>query len=131
MTDESREKLELIIVDFNDTFVRHRVDVSMKTQFKVSLSPKNDKSVYKQSLPIPINLKVELAQMHRYGMLTTFPFSEYAKSMFEQRKPNRKLRLLVNIRKINAPISNDYINNDHHLSTNSGAELLPGKNLHY
>ena len=47
--------------------------------------------------------------------------------MFEQRKPNRKLRLQVNIRKINALISDDYINNDHHLSTNSGAELLPGK----
>ena len=39
----------------------------MNTQFKVSLTPKDDKPVYTQSLPVPINLKedltVELALM--------------------------------------------------------------------
>ena len=52
-------------------------------------------------------------------MITTLNFSQYAYPIFEQRKPNRKLRLLVNIQKINELISDDYINNDHTLSTNS------------
>ena len=42
----------------------------MITQGKVSLTPKDDKSVYTQTLPVPLNLKedltVELALMHRH-----------------------------------------------------------------
>ena len=52
-------------------------------------------------------------------MNTTLTFSQNANTIFEQRKLNRKLRLLVNIRKINELISDDYINNDHTLSTNT------------
>ena len=78
-------------------------------------------TVYTQSLPVPINLKddltVELALMHIYGIITTIPFSKYASSIFAQSKPNGKLRLLVDLRKINALISDNYINNNHPIST--------------
>ena len=98
----------------------------MNNQFKVCLTPKNDKPVYTQSLPVPINLKddltVELALMHKYGIITTLPFSKYASPIFAQRKPNGKLWLLVDLRKINALISDDYINNNHPISTLSDAE---------
>ena len=54
----------------------------MHTQFEVILTPNDDKPVYTQSLPVPINLKedltVELALMHSYGIITTLPFSKYA-----------------------------------------------------
>ena len=106
----------------------------MNTQFKVSLTPQDDKPVYTQSLPVAINLKedltVELALMHRYGIITTLPFSKYASPIFAQRKPNGKLRLLVDLRKINALIADDYINNNHPVSTLSdAAQHLAGKKL--
>ena len=106
ITGKDRENLEATIVEFHDIFASHRLDIGTNTQFKVSLTPKDDKPVYTQSLPVPINLKedltVELALMHKYGIITTLPFSKYASPKFAQRKPNGKLRLLVDLRKINA-----------------------------
>ena len=91
LTEENRENLESII-EYNDSFARHRLDIGMNTQFKVCLAPKNDKPVYTQSLPVPINLKddlrVELALMDKYGIITTLPFSKYTSPIFAQRKPN-------------------------------------------
>ena len=47
-----------------------------------------------------------------------------------QRKPNGKLRLLVDLRKIDALIADDYINNNHPVSTLSdAAKHLAGKKL--
>ena len=134
ITGKDRENLEATIVEFYDIFARHRLDIGMNTQFKVSLTPKDDKPVYTQSLPVPINLKedltVELALMHKYGIITTLPFSKYATPIFAQRKPNGKLRLLVDLRKINALIADNYINNNHPVSTLSdAAQHLAGKKL--
>ena len=134
ITGKDRESLETTLVEFNDIFARHRLDIGMNTQFKVSLTPRDDKPVYTQSLPVPINLKedltVELALMHKYGIITTLPFSKYASPIFAQRKPNGKLRLLVDLRKINALIADDYINNNHPVSTLSdAAQHLAGKKL--
>ena len=58
ITEEDRENLESIIVEFNDICARHRLGNGMNTQFKVCLTPKNDKPVYTQSLPVSINLKM-------------------------------------------------------------------------
>ena len=111
-----------------------RLDIGMNNQFKFCLTPKNDKTVHTQSLPVPIKVKddltVELALMHKYGIITTLPFSKYASPIFAQRKPNGKLRLLVDLRKINALISDDYINNNHPISALSdAAQHLAGKQL--
>ena len=106
----------------------------MNTELKVKLTPKDDNVVYSQSLPQPIHLKedliVELALMHRYGIITVLPFSKYASPIFAQRKPNGKLRLLLDLRKINSLIADDYINNNHPVSTLSdAAQHLAGKSL--
>ena len=97
----------------------------MNTEFKVKLSPRDDKAVYSQSLSIPIHLKedliVELAVMHKCGIITLLPFSKFASPIFAQRKPNGKLRLLVDLRKNNSLIADDYINNIHPVSTLSDA----------
>ena len=110
------------------------MDIGMNTEFKVKLTPKDDKAVYSQSLPLPIHLKedliVELALMHKYGIITVLPFSKYASPIFAQRKPNGKLRLLVDLRKINTLIADDYTNNNHPLSNLSdAAQHLAGKSL--
>ena len=110
------------------------MDIGMNTEFKVKLTTKDDKAVYSQSLPMPIHLKedliVELALMHKYGIITVLPFSKYASPIFAQRKPNGKLRLLVDLRKINSLIADDYTNNNHPVSTLSdAAQHLAGKSL--
>ena len=134
ITGKDRENLEATIVEFHDIFARHRLDIGMNMQFKVSLTPKDDKPMYTQSLPVPIDLKedltVELALMHKYGKITMLLFSKYASPIFAQRKPNGKLRLLVDLRKVNALIADDYINNNHPVSTLSdAAQHLAGKKL--
>ena len=68
--------------------------------------------------------------MHKYGIITVLPFSKYASPIFAQRKPNIELRLLVDLRKINSPIADDYINNNHPVRTLSdAAQHLAGKSL--
>ena len=68
--------------------------------------------------------------MHYYGIITILPFSQYASPIFAQRKPYRRLRLLVDLRNINNLISDDYINNNHPVSTLSDAvKHLAGKKL--
>ena len=83
------------------------------------------------SLPTPKNLKgyilVELALLHRYGIKMT-PFSKYASPIFAQKKSNSNLRLLVDLRRINNLISDDYINSNHPVSTlTEAAQHMAGK----
>ena len=134
LTDMEKQAIENILVEYHYIFARHRMDIGMNTEFKVKLTPKDDKAVYSQNLPMPIHLKedliVELALMHKYGIITVLPFSKYASPIFAQRKRNGKLRLLVDLRKINSLIADDYTNNNHPVSTLSdAAQHLAGKSL--
>ena len=131
---EEIARIENLLVEFHDIFARQRFDIGMNEEFKIKLTPKDDSPAYSQSLPTPINLKedilVELALLQRYGNITTLPFSKYASPIFAQKKPNGKLRLLVDLRKINNLISDDYINNNHPVSTlTDAAQHMAGKRL--
>ena len=68
-------RIEDLLVEFHDIFARHRFDIGMNEEFKVKLTPKDDSPVYSQNLPTPINVEedilVELAPLHRYGIITT------------------------------------------------------------
>ena len=103
LTETEKQAIEDILVDYHDIFARHRMDIGMNTEFKVKLSPKDDKAVYSQSLPMPIHLQedliVELALLHKYGITTVLLFSNDTSPIFAQRKLNGKLRLLVDLRK--------------------------------
>ena len=134
LTETEKQAIEDIPVDYHDIFARHGMDIGMNTEVKVKLTPKDDKAVYSQSLPMPVHLKedliVELALMHKYGIITVLLLSKYASPIFAQRKPNGKLRLLVDLRKINSLIADDYTNNKHPVSTLSdAAQHLAGKSL--
>ena len=129
-----KQHIEDILVQYHDIFARHRFDIGTNREFKVKLTPNDDRPAYSQSLPTPINLKdditVELALLHRYGIITTLPFSKYASPIFAQWKPNGRLRLLVDLRKINNLITQDYVNNNHPVSTLSdAAQHMAGKKL--
>ena len=134
LTETEKQAIEDFLVEYHDIFARHRMDIGMNTEFKVKLTPKDNKAVNSQSLPMPIHLKedliVELALLHKYGIITVLPSSKYASPIFAQRKPNGNLRLLVDLRKINSLISDDYTNNNHPVSTLSdAAQHLAGKSL--
>ena len=121
-------------MEFHDVFARHRFDIGINTEFKVQLTPLDNRPAYSQSHPAPINLKddilVELALLQKYSIITTLPFSKYANRTFAQRKPNGKLRILVDLRKISTLIADDYINNNHPVSTlTDAAQHMAGRNL--
>ena len=134
LTETEKQAIEDILVEYHDIFARDRMDIGLNTELKMKLTPKDDKAVYSQTLPMPIHLKedliVELAPMHKYGIVTVLPFSKYRIPLFAQRKPNGNLRLLVDLRKINSLIADDYTNKNHPVSTLSDeAQHFAGKSL--
>ena len=134
LRETAKHSVEDILVEYHDIFARHRMDIGMNTEFKVRLTPKDDEAVYSQSLARLIHLKedwiVELALMHKYGIITVLPFSKNLSPIFAQRKPNGKIRLLVDLRKINTLIADDYTNKNHPVNTLSdAAQHLAGKSL--
>ena len=134
LTETEKQAVEDILVEYHDIFARHRMDIGRNTEFKVKLKPNDNKAVYSQNRPMPIHLKedliVELALMHKYGNITVLTFSKYASPIFAQRKPNGKLRLFVDLRKISTLIADDYTNNNHPNSVLSdAAQHLAGKSL--
>ena len=59
LAETEKQAIEDILVEYYDILDRHRMDIGMNTEFKVKLTPKDDKAVYSQSLPMPIHLKEE------------------------------------------------------------------------
>ena len=41
--ESEKHAIEDILVDYHDIFARHRIDIGMNTEFKVKLTPKDDK----------------------------------------------------------------------------------------
>ena len=132
LTEHEQQRIEELLVKYHTIFARHRLDIGINTDFKIKLTPKHDDPVYAQSLPTPTNLKddllVELALMQEYGIITTLPYSKYSSPIFAQRKPNGKLRMLVDLRRINHLLKNDYNNHNHPVTTIAdAAQHMAGK----
>ena len=132
LNEHERQQIENLLVKYNNVFARHRLDIGINTDFKIKLTPKHDEPVYAQSLPTPTNLKddllVELALMQEYGIITTLPYSKYSSPIFAQRKPNGKLRILVDLRRINHLLKNDYNQHNHPVTTIAdAAQHMAGK----
>ena len=49
-TQTEKQAVEDILVEYHDIFARHRMDIGMNIEFKVGLTPKDNKAVYSQSL---------------------------------------------------------------------------------
>ena len=111
-----REQIEELLVKYHKIFARHRFDIGGNDEFKVKLTPEHDDPVYKKSPPTSLHikedLKVELALLQYYGILRTLPYSKYSSPIFAQRKPNGKMRILVDLRRINHLIRHDYDENN-------------------
>ena len=134
LQSDAKQVVEDLLVEFHDIFAGHCFDIRINTEFKLQLTPLDNSAAYSQSLPAPNNLKddilLELALLHKYAIITILPYSKYASPIFAQRKPNGQLRLLVDLQKINTLIADDYINNNHPVSTlTDAAQHMAGKNL--
>ena len=120
------------MVKYHDIFARHRLDIGINIEFKIKLIPKHDEQVCAQSLPTPTTLKddflAELALMQAYGIITTLPDSKNSSPIFAQRKSNGKLRILVDLRRINQLLKNDYNQHNHPVTTMADtAQHMAGK----
>ena len=134
LKENEKQAVENILVEYHEILARRRMDIGMNTEFQVKFITKVDRTVHSQNLPMPIHLKVdliiELALMHKYGIVTVLLFSKYAGPNFAQIKPNGKLRILVGIKKINTLIADDYTIIIHPVSTLSAAtQRLAGNSL--
>ena len=132
LAENEKQESEDILANYHDIFARHRTDIGTNTEFKAKLTLKGDKVVYSQSLPMSKHLKedliVELALMHKKGIIAVLPSSQHASPIFAQRKPNGILGLIVDLRKINKVIAVDYTNINHPVSTLSdAAQHMAGK----
>ena len=110
--------MENLLVEFHDIFARHRFDVGPNTSFKANLTPENSMPIYAPNTQTPVHLRedldllVELALMQYFDIVTTLPYSKYSSPIFAKRKPNGKLRILIDLRKINFLLRHDYSNNN-------------------
>ena len=111
LTEAEKQAVEDILVEYRNNFTRQGMDIGLNTEFKVKLNPKDDKVVYCQSLLMPIHLKedliLEMFLMHKYGIIPVLTSSKYASLIIAQKKPNGKLRLLVDLKRINSLIADD------------------------
>ena len=109
LSDKDKERTEQLLVEFNDIFTRHRLDIGYTHKFSVKLTPDTNRPVYSKTQRISIHLKddllVELALLQYYGVITTLPFSRYSSPILAKRKPNGKLRILVDLRKTTTTIT--------------------------
>ena len=61
LTETRKQATEDILIESYCIYSRHRMDIGTNTEFKVKITPKDDKTVYSQSLPMPIHLKEDLS----------------------------------------------------------------------
>ena len=134
LTAEQIQEMREILVDFNDIFAKHRFDVGYNTELKVKLTPAHDLPVYVQSPPTPIHLRdeilVELALMQYFSIVTLLPNSKYSSPIFAQRKSSGKLRILIDLRRVNQLLRNDHSNKNFPISNMTDAvHHFAGKTL--
>ena len=114
LTEHKQQRIEALLVE-DHTFFGTNAD------FKIKLTSKHDDPAYLQSLLTPSNLKddllVELFFMQEYGIISILSYSKSSSLIFAQRTPNRKLRILVELRRINHLLKNNSSYHNHLVTT--------------
>ena len=134
LNDEQKAVVGELLVEFSDIFAKHRFDVGYNTELEIKLTPEGSIPIYEQGPPTPVLLRnelhVELALMHYYGLITTLSQSRYSSPLFAQRKNSGRLRLLIDLRKVNHLLKNDYVNTNFPISNMRDAiNYFAGKKL--
>ena len=134
LTNAQRSEVENLLVKYSDVFAKHRFDVGYNSELQIKLTPEHQRPLYTQGPPTPIHLRkeltVELALMHYFGLITTLSQSKYSSPLFAHRKPSGKLRMLIDLRRINHSLKNDYLNANFPISNMTDASNhFAGKKL--
>ena len=134
LTNEQRSQVEHLLVKYSDIFAKHRFDVGYNSELQIKLTPEHQRPLYTQGPPTPIHLRkeltIELALMHYFGLITTLSQSKYSSPLFAHRKPSGKLRMLIDLRRINHSLKNDYLNANFPISNMTDASNhFAGKKL--
>ena len=70
--------------------------------------------------------------MQEYGVITKLPYSKYSSPILAQRKSNDELRILVDLRRINHLLKNDYNQHNHPVTSIAEAvQHMAGKKYFY
>ena len=122
---EQKKHMENLLVIYHKIFARHRLDLGKSTGCPVKLTPEHNKPIYSTNPATPLHLRdeliVELALMQYYDIFTILPISRYSSPVFAQRKSSGKLRILIDLRRINHLLRNDYNNNHYRTPTMADA----------
>ena len=134
LTKDQRSEVEHLLIEYADIFAKHRFDVGYNSDLKIKLTPEHQRPLYTQGPPTPTQLRneltVELALMHYFGLITTLSHSKYSSPLFAHRKPSEKLRMLIDLRRINHSIKTDYVNSNFPISNMTDASNhFAGKSL--
>ena len=131
---DQKRQLEEFLVEYHDVFAKHRFDVGYNTELKIKLTPEHPLPVYVQGPPSPIQLRdeilVELALLQYFNNITTLPHSKYSSPIFVHCKSSGKLRILIDLRRVNHLLRHDYLNSNFPISNMTDAtNHFTGKNL--
>ena len=114
LPSDQKQQVVNLLVEYNDIFTKHRFDVGYNTEMKIKLTPEHSMPMYVQGPPTPFHLRDEIheqiALMHYYGLITTLPQSKYSSPLFAHKKESGRLRLLIDLRRVNHLLKNDYLN---------------------
>ena len=126
--------MENLLVKHHKIFARHRLDLGKNTDCLVKLTPEHERPIYTPNPTTAIHLRdellIELALMQYYDIITTLSFSKYSSPIFAQRKSSGKLRILIDLRRINHLRRHDYKNNNFPIPTMADATAhLAGRKI--
>ena len=134
LNNDQKEELEEFLVEYHDVFAKHRFDVGYNTELKIKLTPEHPLPVYVQGPPTPIHLRdellVELALLQYFNIITTLSHSKYSSPIFVHRKASGKMRILIDLRRVNHLLRHDYVNSNFPISNMTDAtNHFAGKKL--
>ena len=98
-TEVEKQGIGDFLVICNKIFARHKMNFGINTDFKVKLTPKDEKAVYNQNLPMPShmkeNLMVELGLILNYRVATVLRFSSTQVPFFHKENATENYLFLL------------------------------------
>ena len=134
LNTDQKKQLEDFLVEYYDVFAKHRLDVAYNTELKIKLTHEHPLPLYVQGPPAPIHLRdeflVELGLLQNFNIITTHSHSKYSRPIFVYRKSSGKLRILIDLRRVNHLLRHDYLYSNFPISNMMDAtNHFAGENL--
>ena len=107
-----KQKMQNLLVNYNSNFARHWSGLLINMDCFIKLTPEHTQLEYTPYLSTPIQLRdemlIELALMQDYEIITTLLFSKYSSPLLAPQTLSGKLRILIDLRRINHFLRQNY-----------------------